>query len=209
MDQPANKTPTWLPWVGVACLAAAVACVGEMLSVERVRGRILRDQAALAQAALESTQNQLDAETIIERRAVDVLHKLTPDLAGEQVLLLAPQEGAATGRSPAMGAVVWSPSERSGMVTLSGMAGQTADMDYQVWLEGPGPGYPSPCGVFHAGPGERDAQSRITLRVPVLPRCRFIVVECSRGGAGDLAQALSTGSIVLATLPYTGRMPNP
>ncbi len=62
MDEPKTTLPTLLPWAATACLAALVACIGELWIIEKARMRLVQDQNLLAEAALKGTENQLEAE---------------------------------------------------------------------------------------------------------------------------------------------------
>ncbi len=200
MDEPKIVPPAWLPWATTACLAALVACLGELLVIERTRAQFLREQAQLADAAMKGAQNQLEVERIVGRRALERLRA-----GDEEILLLAPPEGASPG-GPAQGALVWSAAEHSGRIRVSA-ADQPEGRDYQLWLDGPGTSYPAPCAVFHGSPGPGGSAARVEAGAPLVPGCRFLLVDGAKGGSPTLAEARAGGSIVLATLPYTGSNP--
>jgi len=68
MDEQKIPLPPWLPWATTACLAALVACLGELWILERARMRLMQEQVLLANAALKGAENQLEAERILDRR---------------------------------------------------------------------------------------------------------------------------------------------
>jgi hypothetical protein len=194
------ELPPWLPWATTACLAALVACLGELWIIERARSQLLREQAMLADAALKAAQNQLEAERIVNSRELAGLRAAAAPLAAHGLALLLPAEGA---RAPlaAFGAVAWGRAGGRALVSLSGMPAQAPGADYQLWLEGPGLANPVECAVFHA-PADGDAAG-VQVSVPdsVSTGCRFILVDGQKGGARTLDEARARASIVLATSP--------
>jgi hypothetical protein len=200
MDKPKIELPAWLPWATTACLAALVACLGELWLIEKARTRFLREQIQLTNVAAKSAQNELDAERILEQRAVENLRPGAADRA-PLVIAMAPP-GAAVADSPASGAVVLYPSDGSGLAAVSGGPGQPPERDYQLWLERAGALPALACAVFH-GPA---APFRFAL--PLEPGWRFVVVDGARGGTRTLDEAKAQGSIILATPPFTLRIPS-
>src|SRR5208283_3942660 len=154
-DQSRIELPPWLPWATTACLAALVACLGELWIIEKTRSRLLREQSALAEAALKGSRNQLEAERIVNARELAGLRAAAAGKGVPEIALLLPAEGT---RAPAgaLGAVAWDNSGKRALLRLKGMPAQAPDRDYQLWLEGPGLGNPLECTVFH-GPAGEDA----------------------------------------------------
>jgi len=211
MDETKIELPGWLPWATTACLAALVACLGELWIIEKARTRLQRDQGLLAEAAMKGMENQLEAERIVSSRELADMRPAAEPLPGFQVALLAPPGGMPailSASAPAMGVVVWDPSGKRGLVRLSGGSAQDPTRDYQLWLEGPGPQYPADCGIFHAPPQDGGAAIPIKVPVPIAAGCRFVLVDGKKGGAPTLEGAEAGGSIVLATLPFTGKIPD-
>lgn len=207
MDQPKIELPPWLPWATTAILAALVACLGELLFIERARTHFLREQGQLAQTAMQGAQNQLEAERILERRAVENLRAQAKTGRALDVILLAPAPGAAPG-APAMGALALDASDGRGLIGLPGATEQPPQRDYQLWLTRPG-ATPADCGVFHGAPGAGATLARIKVQVPLSAGARFVLVDGRRGGSATLEQAQADGSIVLASLPFAPRIPSP
>ena len=195
-DESKIELPAWLPWATTACLAALVACLGELWVIEKERSQLIREDAALSQTALKAAENQLEAERIVSAREGAGLRAI----AGPQVaLLLAP--GGSLAPKAAFGVVDWDPAARRGRIRLSGLPVLPPERDYQLWLDGQGPGYPADCGAFH-GPADDDgAGISISVAGAVGPGCRFLLVDGVKGGGRTLAEAGAHGSIVLATLP--------
>jgi hypothetical protein len=208
MEQTKIELPWWLPWATTACLAALVACLGELLFIEKARTRFLRDQGQLAETAMRGAQNQLEAERIVERRAMESLRAGDDSRRALQVLLLSPPDAAAAG-APTLGAIVVDPADGRGLIRLAGGTEQPTARDYQLWLDGPGGGYPANCGVFHGASGADGSLASFAAGAPVSQGCRFLLVDGPKGGARTLGEAQSRGSIVLASLPYSRRIPTP
>jgi hypothetical protein len=60
--------PTWLALAAAACFALTAAYFGQAYQTERTAAAALRDAQQLADLALRSAQNQLEAERLIARR---------------------------------------------------------------------------------------------------------------------------------------------
>jgi len=205
MDEPRIPLPPWLPWASTACLAAMLACVGELWLVERARGQLLRDQVLLSQAAIQGTQNQLEAERILGRRELGAARGAGLQGAGFSVELLSPPEGP--GPAAPWGVVVWSADGDHAVLRVSGLPAAKPGRDYQLWLDGPGQDYPVACGLVGKAAPENEGGCPVALPSPVEPGCRFLLLECAAGGAKTLESARSGGPIVLASLPDTGSIP--
>lgn len=198
MDEPKYELPGWLPWATTACLAALVACLVELWTIERSRSELLREQAELAAASAAAARNQLEAERILAARQLQDSGAGRPMEGGLQVILLAPPERRAAARAVAL----VDPVSGRGQLRLFGTAAEAADRDFQLWIEGPGPRGPVNCGIFHAGrPGTGDP---VGIRAAVVPGCRLVLIDGPRGGSSSLEEARAGGSIILASDPYKG-----
>jgi hypothetical protein len=198
MDEPNYQLPGWLPWATTACLAALVACLVELWIIERSRGELLREQAELAQSAATAAQNQLEAERILDARQIHDLSAGRDPVAAFQVILLSSAEQG----SPARGVAVVDPATGRGQLRLYGTPGQPDERDYQLWLEGPGPGEPESCGVFHEG--QTGAGNPVGIRALLVPGSWFVLIDGAKGGRSTLAEARGAGSNILASTPYKG-----
>jgi hypothetical protein len=206
MDESKFELPSWLPWATTACLAALVACLVELWSIERERNEVLGQEAMLAQDTIKASDNQLEAERIMNARQLqNVRTKASSDAGFRVVELRAPADHSAP--FPISGFVVLDPRSRRGELRLWGRFGQAAGRDYQLWVEAPAPG-PSAtsCGVFHASAHEDSAAIPITVTAEIADGSRFLLVDCVEGGAGTLEYAKASGSIVLASLPFSGKI---
>jgi len=201
MDESKIGLPAWVPWATTACLAALVACLDELWIIEKARSRLLREDSLLTEAALKATQNQAEAERIVNGRELANLRAAAGPKEGMGVALLLPPDRNPA-HLPALGAAAWEPLGRRGLLRLSGLSGQPAQRDYQLWLDGPGPGNPASWCVFHAPAGEGATAVAFDITGSIGPGCRLVLVDGRRGGAATLEQAEASGSIVLATLPF-------
>jgi hypothetical protein len=193
MDEPKYELPPWLPWATTACLAALVACLAELHFIDGSHEELLREEAQLAASAVAAARNQLEAERILDARQLkDLGASRVPD-AGLAVILLEPAQASGAAR----GVAVLDPASGAGQLRLFGTASQPEERDYQLWIEGPGPGNPTSCGVFHAG-------ETIGIIAPIVPGCRLVLTDGPKGGSTSLEEAKADASIILASAPYKG-----
>jgi hypothetical protein len=202
MDETKYELPAWLPWATTACLAAMVACLFEFWIIEKSRAELLSEQGLLAESAAKAAHNQIEAERIIHARELEVLEAQADPQSGLQVVRLMP----AITSSPACAVAVLDPASGRGQLRLYGVSGQPEARDYGLWIEGPGPGYPARCGVFHVGPGNGEPPGPVAITGTWAPGCRMVLIDGAKGGAATLSEALQAGSIVLASPPYTGEI---
>ncbi len=206
MDESKFEIPAWLPWATTACLAALVACLGELLIVDKARNQLSRDQGLLADAAIKGMENQMEAERIVSARALAAAGQPAGSVEGLQVILLSPPIGeTAEARAPAAGAVVLEAAGGRALATLAG--GQQSDpgRQYDLWLEDSGSGHPSfCCALGRASLGDTPAMP-FKLTAPLAPGFRFIVVSRPEGAARAPDGAETPGPIVLASTPVAGK----
>ncbi len=206
MEESPIELPRWLPWATTACLAALLACVGELWMIERERSALLREQGQLSEASMKATENQLEAERIINARQLRDLRSLADPQEPLQMVFLSPVNPARRAQ-PAGGVVVLDPEGGRGQIQLYGAFGEADDRDYQLWIDGPGPGYPARCGVFHVAEADQaPAPARVTSVLS--PGCRLYLIEGVKGGSASLAEARSGGPIILASPPVSGKISN-
>jgi hypothetical protein len=200
MDPSKFALPAWLPWATAACLAGLVACLGELWMIERTRNQLMLDEKLLREASLEITQNQLEAERIIDRREMEQLRAApVPELA-----FLAPPHAAPGARS-AWGVVTWDPTQRHGMLRFAGLPPAAADRRYEVWLEGPTPDSSQLCGTSMTDSADG---LPIDLPSPVAPGYRILLIYGKKEGYPNLAETMAQGLIVLATPTPPGKISN-
>jgi len=171
--------PSWRSWLVVASLATAAGLaiattwLGQRYLIVRSENDQLRQQAALADFALRSARNQLDAERLITRRALaddrarlaeagrqlaalDQKLKSEGDLAHYKLAALT----SLLGNSPqALAIAVWDPTAQKGILKVSNLPAPAADRDYQLWVIDPQYATPVDGGVFHVDP--RTGEARI------------------------------------------------
>lgn len=73
--------PSWIPWAAAACFALLAVGFGQLYLTTRTEARSLRDQQALADAALKSARNQLEAERIVTGQRLAALTGQNTDTA--------------------------------------------------------------------------------------------------------------------------------
>jgi hypothetical protein len=195
MDETKIELPAWLPWATTACLAALVACLVELWIIEKTRNQLIRDEEALGQVALQAAQNQLEAERIVSSREVaslrmqrtEILHGRTP--------------GGPLAAGP-WGVAEWSPDGKTLLLHFAELAAQHADRDYQLWIEGSGPGYPKDCGAIRPISKDNPADAVVVrLDSPIPADYRILLIDGAKGGAPTLGDAKAGGSIILASTP--------
>lgn len=202
MDETKIALPQWLPWATTACLAALVACLGELWMIEKTRNQMMRDESLLNEAALKAAQNQLEAERIVDRRELDEFRSAP----GPRVAFLAAPaagEPKTAGPGSPWGVVTWDPAATHAVARFSGLPALAPDREYQLWLGVPGPNPPVFCGAFHEDSAEGIP---FDLRAPAAPGCRILLVDGQKGGAPSLDEATAGASIILATLPLPGKI---
>jgi hypothetical protein len=207
MDETKIELPAWLPWATTACLAALVACLGELWIIEKTRTQLLKDENLLAEASLKGAQNQLEAERIVTRREIEGLK--AAQAAGGVALLAAPGAGRDDpfGQDRAWGIAVWNAAADSVQIRFAGLPSRSPDRAYQCWIEGPGPGLP--VGFMVRFDLKYDSYALAAhLAQPVPPGYRILLIDGAKGGAATLEEAKARGSIILAYPPQAGKISN-
>jgi hypothetical protein len=199
MDETKYELPRWLPWATTACLAALVACLFEFWVIEKSRTELLSEQSLLAESVAKSEQNQIEAERIVHAREIEVLSGKADPQSGLQVVRLVPMISG----DPSCAVAVLDPASARGQLRLYGVPTQPEGRDYQLWVEGPGSGYPARCGVFHLAAADGGP---LPIMATLVTGCRLILIDGAKGGSSSLSGAKEGGSIVLASPPYTGEI---
>jgi hypothetical protein len=200
MDETKIELPAWLPWATTACLAALVACLVELWIIEKTRNQLLRDDEALGQASLQAAQNQLEAERIVGRRELEQMRA-----HGAEVLSRPGEDGYLPGP---WGIASWDAGGGILVVRLAGLPILGADRDYQLWIEGSGPGYPQACGIVDRSAKDDEGTTVIRLRQPIPEKYRILLIAGKKGGSGTLEEAEASGSIILASTLPRGKISN-
>jgi anti-sigma-K factor RskA len=71
--------PSWIPWAAAACFALIALGAGQFYLTSRSEAEALRDQRALVEATLKSTENLLEAERIVARQERSTLSQQIAD----------------------------------------------------------------------------------------------------------------------------------
>ncbi|MEO7414572.1 MAG: anti-sigma factor [Opitutaceae bacterium] len=71
--------PSWISWAAAACFALVAVGAGQLYFTSRSEAESLRNQQTLADTALKSIQNQLEAERIVSRQQVTMLNQQMTD----------------------------------------------------------------------------------------------------------------------------------
>ncbi len=203
MDESRFALPVWLPWATTACLAALVACLGELWIIEKMRAQLAHDEVALAESALKAAENQLEAERILDRGERESLRMAAPAGSGPRVALLLPPVGAPPpAEGPAWGAVAWDPAGTRGELRIA--PSPPAGAGYELWLERPDGA--EDCGAVAVASAPSPTGLAIQLARPVAAGSRFLLIEGRKGASRTLDEAKAAGPIVLATLPIEGNI---
>jgi hypothetical protein len=205
MDESKIELPAWLPWATTACLAALVACQVELWFIEKERNEFLEQEALMSASTIKASDNQLEAERILNARQLqDLRTRAAPD-SGLLVIPLVGSSGG-PGASPGSGIVILDPESRRGQLRLWGSFGHAAGKDYQLWVQGPPPDrLASSCSVVDAA-ADGSAGIPVALTAEFAEGSRFLLIDCPKGGARTLGEAEAGGSIVLASPPFGGKI---
>lgn len=170
------------PWALAACLALTSGWFAQLYLASRGEAGLLRQEQALAEVALQSALNQLEAERIVaSRRLSDLEQQLRTqgDLANYKITALA----SMLNNSPqALAVAVWDPGRQSGVLQVEKLPALAADQDYQLWVVDPQ--YPSPVdgGVFTVDPATGAARFTFKSKQPVKTIDAFAVTLERKGG---------------------------
>jgi hypothetical protein len=205
MDETKIALPAWLPWATTACLAALVACLGELWIIEKTRTQMVRDEILLSETSLKAAQNQLEAERIVSRREIEQL-RAAPPVYGV-ALLSAPKNRDPLVLGHPWGVATWSATGEEARIRLSGLASLDDGRDYQLWIEDSAGGDLTHC-LIRSALKEGEAELSLHFESPVPPGYRILLIEAKKGGASSLDAAMAEGSIVLATPAQPGKISN-
>jgi len=170
------------PWAIAACLALTAGWFAQLYLASRGEAGLLRQEQALAELALRSARNQLEAERIVaSRRLSDLEQQLRNqgDLATYKITALA----SMLNNSPqALAVAVWDPGRQSGVLQVEKLPALAVDQDYQLWVVDPQ--YPSPVdgGVFTVDPATGAARFAFRSNQPVKTIDAFAVTLERKGG---------------------------
>jgi anti-sigma-K factor RskA len=171
----------WIPWAIAACLALASVWLAQLYFTQKSESIALHEEASLVHLEMQSMQNQLEAEHILDGRRLANLQeqiKANSDLSHLEIAKLV----SLLGNSPQARAIaVWDPATQQGMLTVEKLPALTSDQDYQLWVIDPKYSDPVSGGVFTV-----DAQTG-TARLAFHPgqliaTAEKFAVSCERKG---------------------------
>lgn len=192
----------WLGWAAAAGLAIVALWLGQLYFTAHTENSLLRQEQALAHAALRSSQNQLEAERILNQRqledAAQRLSQLEQQLQADhnpdrwQTALLTPPPGHP---SSSRGVAVWISASHEGVLQVEGLPATSADEVYKLWLTPSStPAIPARGDGFRVDPRTGNARIRFNFDQPIGPAPQFAI---SLGPRRD--DAKTAGLIVLVS----------
>lgn len=181
------NTRSLIPWAVAACFALAAAWLGRLHLASRLEAEGLRTQQALAEVALKSADQQLEAERILARAQL-----AQAELANVKIALLtAAQRSMAETR----GVVVWNSARQEGVLALEKMPALAADQRLELWIvEARTDAKPMSVGVFELG-ASGGARGSFRPAAPVGPVAKFMLSREKNDGARAHA---SPATVILA-----------
>ena len=172
----------FIPWAAAAGLALAAGWVAQLYYISRSEIALLTNRQALAELALQSARNQLEAERLLaQRQLADLTQQMKAqgDLANFKITTLA----SMLNNSPqALAVAVWDPARQEGILQVEKLPALATDKDYQLWVVDPQ--YPSPVdgGVFTVDARTGAARIRFKSKQPVKTIDAFAVTLERKGG---------------------------
>jgi anti-sigma-K factor RskA len=144
---PASVFRSLIPWAIAACFALAAAWFGRLYVSSTAEAERLRTEAALAELALKSKEQQLEAERLISREQLAQL-----DLANVKIAALA---SLANSIPEARAVAVYNPVRQEGVFALEKMPPLASDQQLELWvIEDKADAKPVSAGVFDLRSGD-------------------------------------------------------
>ena len=132
-SHPARKAGV-LPWALVAGLTIVTIWLAQRDATTRAEAAMLRHQQALAETALESLSQQLEAERILSGRQITMLQeqsKAPTDPHNLQLAVLLPPKN---NPGAALAAAVWDATKQEGVLVLEKAPTIAAGQRLELWL---------------------------------------------------------------------------
>jgi hypothetical protein len=175
-----------LPWALATGFALCAAWFAQTYFAIRSESGLLRDQAVIAEVALQSSRQQLEAERIVNQQQLANLEKRLStalaqgDLANLKITALASMMDH---YPKALAVAVWDPARQEGILQVEKLPALLAHQDYQLWVVDPQ--YPNPVdgGVFAVDPASGNARLTFKGRQPIGVVNAFAVTLERKGGA--------------------------
>ncbi len=176
----------FLPWAAAACLAVTAGWFAYRSSVSESEASLLREKQTLAELAMKSSQNQLEAERLIhQRRVADLgqqVAQLTEEMRtqGDISNLKITALASLLKNSPLAQAVaVWDPIKQKGVLKVQNMPALGSNEDHQLWvIDAANPDRPIDGGVFSLASGTVS----FTAKEPITAVVGFAVSRERKGG---------------------------
>ncbi len=179
----------WVPLAAAAGFALTAIWFGQLYLTTHTENALLQDQLFLADAALQSARNQLEAERLLANHqlhtssqqvaSLNQQMKEQGDLAQFKISTLA----SLLGNSPqAMAVAVWNPNTQEGVLSVEKLPALTPDKDYQLWVVDPQYPVPVDGGVFHVDPATGGAYVKFKADKPVKSIAKFAISLERKGG---------------------------
>jgi anti-sigma-K factor RskA len=172
----------YLPWSLAAGFALGLLWLAQLQLASHAENELLRQQAELASLALQSSNQQLEAERIVRRQQLAMLDqqlRAQSDLANLKITALA----SLLDNSPkALAIAVWNPARQEGVLKVEKLPALLPHQDYQLWVVDPQ--YPNPVdgGVFTVNAETGEARLPIRARQSVGAINAFAVTLERKGG---------------------------
>ena len=201
---------TILPWAAAACFAALALVLGQRYRASQSELALVRTQQEVVDVALQTARNELEAERLLNSRAVTDLNREigenTQRLAqAEQSLADARNQIASLNlelksqsdlaelkitalasllnNSPeALAVAVWDPAKQEGVLKVEKLPALAANEDYQLWVVDPQYQNPVDGGVFTVDPQTGEARLQFKPKQPVQAVNAFAVTRERKGG---------------------------
>lgn len=185
---PASAFRALLPWAVAACFAFASVWTWQLYRSSRTEVALLRSQQEIAEVALQTARNQLEAERLLDSRAIVRLNERIADLnlelksQGDLAELKIAALASMLNNSPeALAVAVWNPAQQEGILNVEKLPALAAGQTYELWVIEDQKA-PVSAGVFSLG-GDGRGRVRFKPAVPIAEAAVFAVSrETDDGG---------------------------
>jgi anti-sigma-K factor RskA len=170
----------FVPWAVAACFALIAGLMGQLYFAARARSQVLEDERRLADVALQTLRNSIEAERIVSSKEIQQL-KAAADMANMKVAMLTSQMQQAP---QAEAVAVWNPMTQQGMIRAAHLPMPQPDRDYEAWYvfaDAKAP--PISAGLVHVDPGSGEATVDLRAHKPMPEVAKFAVSVEPKGGA--------------------------
>lgn len=184
------------PWAAAAVFALGALWLAQLHFAQRATTDLLASQASLAEVALQTARQQVEAERLLARQQVAALEgqvaereariaQLTRDLKSQADLaeLKITALSSLLNHSPqALAVAVWSNTRQEGVLQVEKLPPLAPGQDYQLWVVDPQYANPVDGGVFAVDTQSGAARIVFRARQPVAQVNAFAVTLERKGG---------------------------